>query len=382
MANQMPFKVLSIDGGGMRGLYSACVLRSLAKIYSKSSLDIGKGFDLIVGTSTGGIIAAALAHGVPIDTIISLYLKEGPQIFKNPTPPLKVPNRFSKFLPYLKYWPFVKWLWSSRSKSANSAEHLKSVLTDFFGNITIGELWEHRKIALCIPSVNLMKHKAVVFKTGHYLNKKADDQRKLVDVCLAASAAPIILPVGEQPDPLNLSRYDKFVDGGLWANNPILIALTEAVTITPKDQPIEILSIGTCPPPVGKVLPKGIGKEGLGYWKVGIVPLEVSMDSQANGHFETAKFLANAFTSAGRPVKIQRLHQTIPSADQAQHLGLDKSYPDALQVLQDLASIDTREINGKINNKEENYEMLDSIFKSMSALNLEEYKKWQISKTN
>ena len=68
-----PLRVLSIDGGGMRGLYSATYLSSLVKRYTKTrnleGIDIGRGFDLITGTSTGAIIACVLAAGVPLDRV-------------------------------------------------------------------------------------------------------------------------------------------------------------------------------------------------------------------------------------------------------------------------------------------------------------------------
>src|SRR5688572_25354452 len=83
------YRVLSLDGGGMRGLYTATVLKTIAAHFtrpSESPPDIGKGFDLITGTSTGGILACALAQGVSIDRVIDFYRKEGPKIFRHPVP--------------------------------------------------------------------------------------------------------------------------------------------------------------------------------------------------------------------------------------------------------------------------------------------------------
>ncbi|MDM8555833.1 patatin-like phospholipase family protein [Desulfococcaceae bacterium HSG7] len=87
--NIKPLHVLSLDGGGMRGLYTASVLNSLMQRFTKNDdtpLDIGKGFDLIAGTSTGAILACGLATGIPINKIIDIYRNNGPNIFKSPVP--------------------------------------------------------------------------------------------------------------------------------------------------------------------------------------------------------------------------------------------------------------------------------------------------------
>ena len=91
--------VLSLDGGGMRGLYSATVLKVLgerfAKLRQSGPLDIGKGFDLVVGTSTGAILAAGIAAGIPLHKIATLYEKIGPRIFPRPMPPGQEPLRLA-----------------------------------------------------------------------------------------------------------------------------------------------------------------------------------------------------------------------------------------------------------------------------------------------
>ena len=78
-------RVLSVDGGGMRGLYTSAYLSALGRRYAvtrdEAGLDIGKGFDLIVGTSTGAIIACALAAGISLDRVSALYREHGPEIF-------------------------------------------------------------------------------------------------------------------------------------------------------------------------------------------------------------------------------------------------------------------------------------------------------------
>ena len=85
-----PFRVLSIDGGGMRGIYSAAYLAGLSDRFARErraeALDIGKGFDLITGTSTGAIIACGAAAGLPMSKIVELYREHGPGISAAPMP--------------------------------------------------------------------------------------------------------------------------------------------------------------------------------------------------------------------------------------------------------------------------------------------------------
>ena len=151
--SQKPYRVLTIDGGGMRGLYSATVIDTLARRFARKTgndtLDIGKGFDLIAGTSTGGILACALAKGVSTQELIKLYRQEGANIFQDPVPEKK----------------WLRWAWRNRNKPANNAEHLCKCLKKHFGDDTLASVYKARKIGLCIPTVNMATHKPWVFKT-------------------------------------------------------------------------------------------------------------------------------------------------------------------------------------------------------------------------
>lgn len=347
----LSLKVLALDGGGMRGLYTASVLNTLSHRFgSGSNLDIGKGFDLIAGTSTGGILAAGLAAGVDLEQIISLYKNKGTTIFQNPMPVNKV-------------WK-IAWGVRNLLDPANSNQTLQNELTSIFQNETVGELYKRRGIALCLNSINIATHKARVFKTGHNPKKNADDNRLMRDICLATSAAPLIFPVAGIPDPSTKEAKGYFVDGGLWANNPILVALVEALSISEKDQAIDIISIGTCPPPGGSALTKDESQKGVLDWSFGIGALDLSMDAQASGNQFIANFLAHHFSSLGKKISITRLEQTAPSSDHAKYLGLDSVSEKACATLIQLGNADGLEIYGKAINGT-SYQELKNIFESM-----------------
>lgn len=351
--HKKPFRVLSLDGGGMRGLYTASVLNTLAKRFN-DRLDVGKGFDLIVGTSTGGILASALAAGISPEKIIDLYREHSHTIFTCP-----MPNNF-----ILK----LLWIFRNLAKPANSNHTLKDALTSILGTETIGSVYERRKIKLCIPSINVATHKAQIFKTPHQPGKKADNDRTLVEICLASAAAPIIFPVAEVNDPHTRGAFSHYVDGGLWANNPVVIGLIEALEISEQDQSIEIISIGSCPPPSGSAFAKKELQRGLWEWKFGINIVELAMDAQASGYQFMAQKLIHLFNKMGRESKVLRLPQSSPSADQAKFLSLDGISKKALNTLIQLGNADALQVHGKALSGENEFEMLLSIFQSMPII--------------
>lgn len=305
----------------MRGLYTAALLQKLTTSFHGSDLDIGSGFDLIVGTSTGAILAAGLAAGVPLAKIVELYAHEGKRIFTDPMPD------------HSRWLDLLGWLKRNVNKPANSAEHLKNVLDRLFGTETLGELYGRRGIALCITSVDLLKETARVFKTGHVNGKVMDDALRIRDVCLASAAAPVFLPL------VHIEDASVFVDGGLWANNPIMVALVEALEIA-EDRDIEIISIGTCPAPAGTVISKSELNRGLWGWLFNTKTLSVSMNAQAHGSNNIAKLLQPHLSKNGRVVTIARLPQTAPSLDHSKYLKLDQASDKAITAFQQLGQAD------------------------------------------
>jgi patatin-like phospholipase/acyl hydrolase len=160
----------------MRGIYTATYLDRVGAAFAKrrgvDALDIGSAFNLIVGTSTGAIIACGLAHGVAPKDMTKLYREQGTAIF-----PLPVPTGILPVIPdHLQ-----------RPKALRSAsEALRQALCNVFGDATLGEVYRRRGIALAIPAVEMSQHRSWVFKTPHLAgtSSRRDDDYSLVDVCL------------------------------------------------------------------------------------------------------------------------------------------------------------------------------------------------------
>ena len=315
----------------MRGLYSAVYLSSLARRYAGTrgliDLDIGKGFGLITGTSTGAIIACALAKDMSPDRIVKLYRECGPSIF-----PRKLPKKFGVDL--------VRQIWKRPQYLRAGAIALEKALVAEFGETTLGEIWENRKIALAIPAVEMSHHRAWVFKTPHLPNTRhRDDDYRLVDVCLATTAAPIYRSMARIKNP-DTPGHHVFVDGGLWANNPVLVGLIDALEMTEKGDRIEIFCLGTCPRPGGKLIGCDGLDRGLVGWQFGGGAVSLSLDAQGFVFNQMARMISR---HVERECQIVRFpHGTVP-ADFMQYLGLDETDSVAMDALVTRAQADVDE---------------------------------------
>ena len=339
-------RVLCIDGGGMRGIYAAAYLHALSQRYAKAkgvpSLDIGKGFDLIVGASTGAIISCALAVGLPLDRVIALYREQGRRIF-----PSKVPKSWGVLLQI-----------GCRSKSlARGAAALERALTCVFQSATLGEIWSQRGIALAVPAVEMASHRAWVFKTPH-LGGHRDDGYSLVDVCLAATAAPVFRSLARLQNPTPPGAH-VFADGGLWANNPVLVGMVDALALAQPEERIEIFCLGTCPRPGGDQVGETGLHRGFMEWRFGAEAMTLALDAQEHGFEEIARKLAPHFK---RDCQVVRFPHGEVSAALMPHLDLDETSDDAMDALVNQAQIDAYATSSRLDHPSHEG---DALLKSM-----------------
>ena len=334
-AGRRTLRVLSLDGGGMRGTYTATYLDRVAKGFATrrliSGIDVGKAFDLITGTSTGGIIACGLAKGVPLSTMVDLYREHGPAIF-----PRRLPDGLTGV-------PGDLWRRPQSIRSGSDALH--AALLDILGETTLADVYSDRAIALAIPTVEMSQHRSWVFKTPHLPTSNGrDNGYSLVDVCMATSAAPVFRSMAAVDHPDGGSGYNVFVDGGLWANNPVLVGLIDALEMTAPGDRIEIFCLGTCPVPAGEQIAKSALDRGLGEWRFGGVAAELSIDAQAFAFDNMARMLARHVDRDCRVIRFPA--DKVPGA-LLPYLGLDETRAEAMDALVNQARTDADMTNSR-----------------------------------
>lgn len=337
----MVTRVLSVDGGGMRGVYSAAYLQAMVEAATKrrnlpdnQRLDVGKAFDLVVGTSTGAIIGCGLAYGLDLAEIVQLYKQHGQKIF-----PQRLASNTAQALPQLV---------TRSGKLAEGEGALREALCAAFGETTILDIYRDRQIKLCVPTVNMANYQPWVFKTPHNSESNhRDDNVTLVDACLASSAAPLyrsLAAVNMGTGPATI-----FADGGLWANNPVLVALSEALDLAPaSDEPIEIYCLGSCGKPEGEIIDSDDRHRGLGAWKFGGGAAVVSIAAQEFAFDYLARSLADHIP---REIHIIRFPSVKIPSSLLDCLGLDETCEKCLDALIGHARTDADMTNTKENRK-------------------------------
>lgn len=240
------FKILSIDGGGIRGILPASVLAQLEQRYLRGA-SVADYFDLIAGTSTGGIIALGLGLGMSGADVLRLYLENGAKIFPAPLD--------LSFVPGIELardaWRFV----SDLRRYRYDRKPLQDALAHAFGSKLFGE----SRRRLVVPAFDGFGE-VTVFKTPHHADFKKDHLRTMVDVALATAAAPTFFSTYESGD-----RH--FADGGVWAANPVMLALVEALTAYDvRREDVDVLSLG-CADGEFSITKEQTLRGGLWHWR-------------------------------------------------------------------------------------------------------------------
>jgi patatin-like phospholipase/acyl hydrolase len=215
-----PKRILSLDGGGIRGILTLGYLERLEKVlrdrYDKPDLVLSDYYDLIGGTSTGAIIASCLAIGKPVKDIIILYNNLGKVVFGKRRYPL-IPRK----------WTTVRSLFKSSYKHSIIEKLLRDNLVD--GNKVEIQLGDQQALKCGLA---IFAKRADTYSLWTFTNNpdwkyyKSHQNIKLWELCRASSAAPYYF----SPKKLRLKKSDNisefdaaFIDGGVsLANNPVL----------------------------------------------------------------------------------------------------------------------------------------------------------------
>lgn len=285
--NSKIFQILSLDGGGIKGLFSAALL---AKLEDDLNINVVDHFDLLAGTSTGGIIALGLAAGMKPKDIVAFYQNYGPKIFN------------SKAGKWSKHWKHLK-------GALYDSENLEQTLKECFGEKTLGEC-EKRVV---IPSYNLGKDEVYIFKTRHHPRITRDPGVPIWKAAMATSAAPTYFSSFKKVDHVRL------IDGGIWANNPSVVGISEVIHLLNIDlRNIRLLNIGT----TSEVVHRSELLDNGGQWAWKKDAIAIALRGQSIGSFNQSQLLIGKENAC-------RIDPPVPD----QVFGLDKLTIDELLAL-------------------------------------------------
>lgn len=286
-------RVLSLNGGGARGLFTISVLAEIERIIEQQTgqqnVKAGDYFDLITGTSIGGILALGLAAGKSARELEAVFRRKAPEIFP-------------------KRWSWVNKLRAVFRPRYDSQPLLEAVISMIGEETTFNDL----KRRVMIPAVNLSTGRPQFFKTPHNPAFNRDGRITLVDAAMATSAAPTYFAPHYCAE---LNAY--FADGGLVANNPSFIGLLEVFRDMNTDFPnatvnnVKILNIGT----LGEeytVSPAALGTRfNNGYW----------------GLWGVGERLLLATMTANQLLHKSMLQRELRAGDQGNYVYLDAVIP-------------------------------------------------------
>jgi predicted acylesterase/phospholipase RssA len=315
------FSMLAVDGGGIRGIVPARVLQEIEQHFDRPIAEL---FDLVAGTSTGGIIALGLTRPRPgtrtpqfqARDLVALYHDHGGEIFSRS-------------------------LWRRASTAAGlagvkySAKPLEELLDDRFGDTMLSDAL----LDVCIPSYDLSGPSAYFFKRSYARDATESWDVNMALAARATSAAPTYF------DPARVAGDHALVDGGVFANNPAVAGYADALDIIARrrdlyaeDTEIQVVSIGTGQPPQdsasGGPIPVSWSRAqgwGLAHWARPV--LEVVFDGVAEAaEYQLRRLCRHA---DGQSPRYHRLQSPLENANQA----LDDASDSNIELLMQDADI-------------------------------------------
>ncbi len=257
VSDGISFRILALDGGGIKGAFTASVLATL-----ENSIDvsIASQFDLVAGTSTGGILAIALGLGLQPDDMLRFYRERGPTVF----PIMRFHRRLWSKMHHA--------IWPKHSQAVLRRELEGAYFPDNQPR-TIGD----SRCRLVIPAYDAVSGVCHVFRTPHHALLRGDASTNAAEVALATAAAPTYFSSAVVR---NVVSQASFFDGGVWANCPAMAAIVEAVCYlnVPLDR-IDVLSIGTTDEPFTV---KSMAEAGWAKWGQTLIALLMNAQQDAS----------------------------------------------------------------------------------------------------
>ena len=274
------FRILALDGGGLKGAFTASAIATWEK---QTGLRVVDHFDLIAGTSTGGILALGLGLGLSGQEMLDFYRKRGPVIF----PVTRTNGRLRHVLRHL-------------FKPKYSQEILLRELEAAFYHGGKPVALRDSRCRLVIPTYHAVAGASHQFRTPHHENLTSDANTEAAHAALATAAAPTYFTAAKVANMVSESSY---FDGGVWANSPAMAAIVEAVCYlrVPVER-LDVLSVGTTEEPFSV---RGQTKSGIAGWLSKAKLLSLLMNVQQESSLKLAKqlvgeprFLRVNFTAA------------------------------------------------------------------------------------
>lgn len=298
-------RILTLDGGGIRGLISAIWLEALQeRLHAAGKGDVRSHFDLIAGSSTGSLLATGLAAGLSPQQLTALYEHFGDEVFPGSVERLwsRLTRTFSEGLSAPRY----------------SAHGIETVLRRVFGERTLGSV-SPRLMAIAYDT---LARSPVFFKSF----KPEHASIPLWEVCRSATAAPAYFPA--HPTTIGGQRR-ALIDGGVVANNPTACAIAEAVRLNGDERldALIVLSIGTgqATRPISE---RDATRWGALEWAIPII------DVLFDGSADAVDYISDQILAEGRYFRLQapllRGYDDFDNVDATNLLGLRKTAEDYL----------------------------------------------------